>query len=148
MLSIIEQAVSGFGQDGDLRLGHLFIAAQDLARMVEQRACGLETCRFTFGRGDEGQDSASVYIGLRKKPAYVSYEHYGYMSHPNTADLQFRIDSFDKLNLPNTYGQWLDKSAKGIHNLDLIDHSAVGAKLKYSTGVRQLYHKHEFLPFD
>ena len=70
------------------------------------------------------------------------------MTHPNTADLQFRIDAYDRLNLPNTYGQWLDKTAKGIHNLDLINNSAVGAKLKYSTGVRQLYQKHEFLPFD
>ena len=36
---------------------------------------------------------------------------------------------------------------KGIHELGVLQNSAIGAKLRYGAGVRQLYHIHEFQPF-
>lgn len=130
---MIQQAMANFnGDSSEVKLGHLFIAAQDLARQVEQRACGIESCRFTFGRGDDGPDSAAVYIGLRKKPAFFNFEHYGYLSRPNCADFQYCIEAFDRLALPEA----LNKLAKGIYDMDVLDSSAVGARLRYGTGIR------------
>ena len=81
-----------------------------------------------------------MYVGLRKKPAYFALGHYGYMSRPNSVDAQYRVEAFDRLVLP----QALAKAAKGIHDSRMIESSAVGARLLYGAGVRQVYHAHEF----
>lgn len=82
-------------KEEQLKLGHLLQSTQDLAQLVEHRACGLESCHFTFDKGDEGQDSATVFIGLKKKAAYISYDHYGYLSQRNTIGVDARLQNYE-----------------------------------------------------
>ena len=75
----------------EMRVKHLFQSAQELTELIQIRANGIQQCSIKFSRGDEGLDSASMLIGIQKKPYYFNNEIFGYFSKKNTIDFHLKI---------------------------------------------------------
>lgn len=103
-----------------------------MAKILEQRVPGLKKCTIKLDKGDEGTDSAKLFIGVEKKPIYQSMKIFGYAYHKNTFDYNMKICKYNeilpknvkalqKLNIYNTMNK--------IHESEMLENTKIGTKL-------------------
>ena len=90
-------------------------------------------------------------IGLQKKPAFLTYERFGYLSRKNTLDAQFKVQGYDQLfkkgskmnNVSVPAANFFIKTTflflqymNTINDWEVFQSTSFGAKLRYDKMVK------------
>lgn len=78
----------------NLTVKAVFESAYDLAQGINSRVCGIQECNIKFTKGNEGLDTADMYLKLSKAPAYFFYPFVGYYQNPNQVHYGFKIADY------------------------------------------------------
>jgi len=100
------------------------------------RTCGIKKCSFKFDQGEQGTDSASMFVSVEKKNAYLNYNIFGYMVKPNLLDYHLRIDRLMNLE-ENNKMKWNDMKlipdfTDKLQNCGLFKNGLIGFNYNYA----------------